>query len=326
MSVGTLLSMPRAKGLFRRAIAQSGAADRVVSADVALRIGRELAERLGVPATRDAIAAVPSDRLLAAQAELKADMLAHPDPTRWGTEVVASALPWQPVIDGDVIPEHPIDLIAAGAAADVDIIVGSNTEDWQLFAVTNGIVGQVTDEILTGAVADHGYRALAAYGMPPDETLAAYRAAHPGADGGQLLSTIQTDWWCRIPAMRLADAHAPVARPRTCTSSPGPRLWRTACFGACHALEIGFVFDTLDKGPNQMLGPLLGIDPPQPLADRHARSMGRLRGDRGPRLAEVRVRIEGRPFASMWPRGSWMILDHPSGRYGNGCGSHRSGR
>ncbi len=38
-------------------------------------------------------------------------------------------------------------------------------------------------------------------------------------------------------------------------------------FGACHALEIPFVFDTLDLGPDQMQGSLLGSDPPQELAD-----------------------------------------------------------
>jgi len=37
-------------------------------------------------------------------------------------------------------------------------------------------------------------------------------------------------------------------------------------FGACHALEIPFVFDTLDQGPAQMLGDLLGSAPPQELA------------------------------------------------------------
>ena len=74
MSVGTLLAMPRAEGLFRRAIVQSGAAHHVTSAATAQRIGRRLAEQLGVAATREAIAAVPVDRLLAAQAELKADL------------------------------------------------------------------------------------------------------------------------------------------------------------------------------------------------------------------------------------------------------------
>jgi para-nitrobenzyl esterase len=99
MSTGTLLSMPRADGLFRRAIAQSGAAHQVTTAENGKRIGRSLADRLGVPPTRAAIAAVPVERLLTAQIELKADLLAHPDPQRWGEEVVASVMPWQPVVD-----------------------------------------------------------------------------------------------------------------------------------------------------------------------------------------------------------------------------------
>ena len=82
MSVGTLLSMPRAGGLFRRAIAQSGAAHQVLSAETARRVGRRLADRLGVAATRQAIAAVPMERLLAPHAGLKGGILAHPDPER----------------------------------------------------------------------------------------------------------------------------------------------------------------------------------------------------------------------------------------------------
>src|SRR5262245_37526815 len=84
MSVGTLLSMPRADGLFRRAIAQSGAAHNASSPASARLVGRRLAEKLGVQANREAIAAVPVDRVLAAQAELRVDLLAHPDPERWG--------------------------------------------------------------------------------------------------------------------------------------------------------------------------------------------------------------------------------------------------
>ena len=44
-------------------------------------------------------------------------------------EVVASMLPWQPVVDGDVIPARPIDRIAAGAGADIDLMVGTNTDE-----------------------------------------------------------------------------------------------------------------------------------------------------------------------------------------------------
>lgn len=269
MSIGTLLSMPRAQGRFRRAIAQSGAAHQVQSAASARRIGQRLAERLGVAASRAALTEVPIERLLAAQAELKGEIIAHPDPERWGPEVVTSLLPWQPVVDGEVVPAAPIQRIAAGAGAQVDVLVGSNTEDWKLFLVVSGQLAQVTEPILRGPVATHGHLSLLSYGLPADQidrALAAYRAAAPGASPGELLAAVQTDWWCRIPAVRLAEAHA--------ASTAGTFLyefaWPSPAFGgllgACHALEIPFVFDTLDKGPDQMLGPLLGPTPPQPLA------------------------------------------------------------
>lgn len=266
MSVGTLLAVPRADGLFGRAVAQSGAADRVVPAATAQRIGRYLAERLGVPATREAMAAVPPDRLLIASAELKAELLAAPDPARWGIEVVASALPWQPVVDGDVIPGRPIDRIAGGAGAGVDVMVGTNTDDWRLFVVANGSMDRVTDEVLTGPVIDHGFESVAAYGLSA-EVVAAYRAANPGASPGELLAAIATDWWCRIPAIRLAEAHAPTRSATYMYEFAWPSPAFGGMFGACHALEIPFVFDTLDLGPAQMQGALLGADPPQELAD-----------------------------------------------------------
>ena len=262
MSIGALLSMPRAEGLFRRAIAQSGAAHQVSSAETAHGIGRRLAEKLGVPPTREAIAAVPVERLLAAQSELKADLLAHPDPERWGQEVVTSSMPWQPVIDGEVIPAAPIERIAAGAGAHVDVIVGTNTDDWRLFLVITGAIGQITDEALTGPVGVYGYQALAAYGLPVESALTAYRARYPDAGPGDLLAAVQTDWWVRIPAIRLADAHA--------NATSGTYMyefaWSAPGFGAVHALEIPFVFDTLSKDA-PLFGPLLGEDPPQELAD-----------------------------------------------------------
>ena len=255
MSVGTLVAIPRARGLFRRAIAQSGAAHHVISAATAQRVGRRLAEELGVEATREAIAAVPVDRLLRAQAALRADLAAHPDPSRWGGEVVTSMLPWQPVIDGDVIPAPPLDRIAAGVGGDVDLLVGTNTDEHRMFLVPGGAIEHVTQEALVAVVG--------AYGLPVEATLAAYRAAHPDASAGDLLAAIQTDWYWRIPAIRLADAHATGSAPTYMYEF----AWRSPQFdgllGACHALEIAFVFDTLGNGT----APVLGADPPQQLAD-----------------------------------------------------------
>jgi para-nitrobenzyl esterase len=103
--------------------------------------------------------------------------------------------------------------------------------------------------VLRGAVADHGYLAVAAYGLPLEKGLAAYRAMYPDASPGVLLGMIETDWYCRIPGIRLADAHA-AADGRAGTwmyefAWPSPAFG--GALGSCHALEIPFVFDTLDS-------------------------------------------------------------------------------
>ena len=58
---------------------------------------------------------------------------------------------WQPTIDGDVVPGRPIERIAAGAGASVDVMVGTNTEDWQLFLAITGVLAQVTEQDLAEA-------------------------------------------------------------------------------------------------------------------------------------------------------------------------------
>ena len=262
MSIGVLLAMPCAEGLFRRAILQSGAAHHAISAADAKRIAGYLADRLGVPATREAIAAVGVDRLLAAQAELKGELMAHPDPDRWGRDVVASLMPWQPVIDGDVVPGPPIERIAAGSGRQVDVIVGTNTEDWRLWIMVSGVFPQITEEILTGSVSAHGYQSLAAYGLPADAALSAYRERYPEFVAGDLLAAVQTDWWMRIPAIRLADAHANAGGGATYMYE---FAWASPGLGAVHALEVPFVFDTV-RTDAPLFGPLLGENPPQSLA------------------------------------------------------------
>jgi len=254
-SVSTLLSMPRAWGLFRRVIAQSGAGHHVISPATAQRVGQYLAEKLGVEATSEAIAAAPVDRLLQAQVELSGDAFANPDPVRWG-EVAGNLMPFEPVIDGDILPTRPIDSIVGGAGAGVDVIIGTNTDEEMLFMVPNGAINYITEDMLAGTVA--------AYGLPVSETIATYRAIRPDASSGELLSAIVTDWFFRIPAIRLAEAHA----QSTGATYMYEFAWRSPGFdgklGACHGLEIPFVFDTLDKEGFEVL---LGEDAPQQLAD-----------------------------------------------------------
>ena len=264
MSIGTLLSMPAAKGLFRRAIAQSGAAHMVVTPEDAHRVAHRLADLMGVPPTREAIAAAGTDALLAAQAQLKAQLLTHPDPEVWGLPMVTTSMQWQPVVDGLVLPGVPIELVGAGAGADVDLVVGTNVDDWRLFLAVSGALGQVTEEVLTGPVGRYGYQSLAAYGVAPDGDLAAaYRERYSGVAPGELLAKVQTDWWMRMPAIRLAEARAGAAAGTFMYEF----AWATPGLGAVHALEVPFVFDTLSPDA-PLFGPLLGPNPPQGLADR----------------------------------------------------------
>jgi carboxylesterase type B len=254
-SISTLLSMPLAKGLFRRVIAQSGAGHHVISPATAQRVGQYLAEKLGVKANREAIAAVPIDALLQAQVALSADAFENPDPERWG-EVAANLMPFEPVVDGDILPVRPIDSIVAGAGAEVDVLIGTNTDEEMLFMVPNGAINHINEDMLAGGVA--------AYGLPVAETIATYRSIRPDASAGELFTSILTDWFFRIPAIRLAEAHSKGSGATYMYEF----AWRSPKFdrklGACHALEIPFVFNTLDKEGFEQL---MGSEPPQQLAD-----------------------------------------------------------
>jgi len=254
-SVATLLSMRRAKGLFRRAIAQSGAAHHTSSVATAEMIGRNLADKLGVAPTMTSIGAVPLERLVAAQAELAVELALRPDPARWG-EVAANAMMFEPVVDGEVVPARPIERIVAGAGAGVDLMVGTTTEEWRFFLVPGGAIEGVTDERLMTTA-----RVM---GLDVEHALPVYRISRPQATPGDLLSALITDWFFRIPAIRFAEAHA--------SNGGSPYAyefaWRSPLFngrlGAAHAVEIGFVFDNLGRDGAMTLA---GDAPPQALAD-----------------------------------------------------------
>ncbi|MDF3300136.1 carboxylesterase/lipase family protein [Streptomyces tropicalis] len=255
MSIGTLLAMPAARGLFHRAVLQSGAAHHTLSPTSAALVGNRLAQILGVPPTRAAIGEVPPKRLLPAQQRLRAEISARPDPRLWG-EAVHNLMPFEPVVDGRTLPTPPVDAIDAGAAAGIDVLVGTNRDEYRLFLVPTGMSALVGEEMLE--------RAATGYGLKPVEGVAAYRAAFEEASPGLLLAEIATDWFYRIPALRLADAQ----------SRHGARAyvyefaWQPPTFdgqlGACHASELPFVFDALDDPA--FVG-LLGPHPPQQVAD-----------------------------------------------------------
>jgi len=248
MSVATLLSMPAATGLFRRAIPQSGAGHHVIPAGTARLVSTELAKRLGVPPIREGFAEVPLDRLVTAQAQLSADIAVSIDRSQW-REISANGMAFEPVVDGQILPARPIDGIAGGAGRDVDLLVGTNRDEHKLFLVPTGVADATNDDAL--------YMVAGALGLDA-AGLAVYRTGAPTP--GDALAAVLTDWFFRIPAIRLAEAHQG-------HSYMYEFVWPTPVLGgrlgACHALEIDFVFDTLDVEGGDAL---YGSSPPAGLA------------------------------------------------------------
>jgi carboxylesterase type B len=99
--------------------------------------------------------------------------------------------------------------------------------------------------------------------LPFEEALTTYRELHPTASPGELFATIITDWFFRIPAMRLAEARVAHEEPAYMYEF----AWRSpqlgGRLGSCHALELAFVFDNLHQDENKGL---VGPNGPQELA------------------------------------------------------------
>jgi carboxylesterase 2/para-nitrobenzyl esterase len=96
--------------------------------------------------------------VLQAQALLRNELIARPDLAFWG-EVAFSNLPWAPTVDGQTLLEPPIEAIRGGAAADMELLVGSNTEETRLFLLSDGSIDRITEESLLRLAAAYGLSA-----------------------------------------------------------------------------------------------------------------------------------------------------------------------
>ncbi|MCW2876535.1 MAG: carboxylesterase, type [Sphaerisporangium sp.] len=234
IAIGALLASRRGEGLFGRAVLQSGAPVAKPLKEAG-RVTRLIARRLGVPATAAAFTAVDRDRLLAAQVEV----------TRSGA-ALGDGNGFQIAADGDLIPEVPLT-----TPAGVDLMVGYNSEEYRLWFVPTGAVDRIGNTTLRLALMKF---------RVPQRAPRIYRANRPGAKPGEILGHIAGDLLLRAPLNRIADARGPGRTHMYEFAWPSP----VEGLGACHAMEIGFVFDTL-RSPAATA--LAGPDAPQGLAD-----------------------------------------------------------
>ncbi|WP_405059380.1 carboxylesterase family protein [Kribbella sp. NBC_01505] len=239
MSVGALMTMPAAQGLFHRAIMESGAGHHSISPAGALKVGKRLASALGVAATRDAVAAADLGELIAAQTKVSAQLGKSPFRRTWG-DVATNLMPFEPVIDGEVLPQLPIRAIENGAGREIDVLVGYNTQEGRLF------FAELPDRGLKTRLVTLVISRLFGLGR---KDRAAYRSW--AANDYETLVALLTDAVYRIPALNLAEAHGRAHVYRFSWESPA----LNGRLGASHAMELPYVFDNLaDPNWKALLG------------------------------------------------------------------------
>nr|AEK77432.1 EstDL30 [uncultured bacterium] len=224
MSVACLLASPKARGLFHKAISQSGTAHIARPREHANRVAEVFLGHLGAAAND--LERAPVEALLKAQADLTAEVDNKQDPHKLGTMAL------QPVVDGDVLPLWPIEAVRAGSAAGVPIIAGTTTEEWKLWTALDSKFHTMDEDKL----------ARWAERMFGDEAAALLAADREGSPYERYVQ-MQTDRAFREPTRRMLAAqsvHAPVYEYAFDWRSPA----MGGAFGACHAMELGFVFGT----------------------------------------------------------------------------------
>jgi len=226
MSVCDLMVSPAAEGLFARAIVQSGPFDsQAAGMDAVLPLaeaeenGRELSRKLGCDEAPDELAAlrdVPADRVVSAAGQTMS--------------IGPGGLGFVPVIDGVVLPDDPAALFDAGELHDVDLLVGANADEANLFLM--GMPGQSTaqlTEFVREIYAPYDDEVLALF---PDDVYGSRRAALSKA-----VTVMGFVASARFAAASVAEAGGDAYLYHFTRSSPF-----TFGLGAFHSVEIPYVF------------------------------------------------------------------------------------
>ena len=252
-SVATLMATPAAQSLFQRAIVQSGAADFVLAPDEAARVAEALVAALpGTGSVADRLRHVePRDFVRAQNASMR---LVVNRGLRSTTPQFGMV--YMPVVDGDLLPQSPVDAIAAGCARDKAMMAGVCQDEWNLFQFAppfNGGVGM--DRFL--AMDESEIRRRMKRQLPDHAEQAFVRYAeevkvHPRRGLMDLVSALETDRTFRMPTLRLLDAHG----------EAGGQTWGFRFsheidafgvpLGACHVTDVPLVFGLTDTPAGQL--------------------------------------------------------------------------
>jgi para-nitrobenzyl esterase len=187
-----------------------------------------------VPSVK-AMSSAPMSELLAAQDGIIAELGGA-----WG-------MPFRPIVDGELLRVHPDAAIAAGATAGLDLLVGTNRDEFRLFTFAQPQISSLSDgglaELLDSYLGDAGISVAAT------AVIECYRRERGvlglGVRPRDLFEAIGTDLVFRVPMLRLLEAHLRGRGGAFCYRFDQESPFAQGALGACHALELPFVFGTL---------------------------------------------------------------------------------
>ncbi len=228
-SVAALLAMPRAAGLFHRAIAQS-VPGTFFTPRLAADITRACAAELGLepgdlPTVEPRLLPTASDALSAAMGQRAG---------RWGLAAHA-LIPFAPVVDGEVLPATPWQ----GLTGQVELMAGHTRHEQRLLTLLSGQLGTITEA--------QAHEAADIFGPDPQR----YREAFP--DPQELYEVVRSDWLFRMPSLQLAEAQLRAGGRAHVYELTWPAPGMGGVLGACHGLDVPLVFGNLTLGQPAML-------------------------------------------------------------------------
>jgi para-nitrobenzyl esterase len=236
--VCNLMAMPAAKGLFQRAIVQSGPAMRGVEAKDATNYAERLLAKLNIKANElDKLQQVPAQQLL-----LTADKIFEGPRVNLTGRVMNDLMRFQPVVDGHYLPAHPFDPVAAPSTVNVPLVIGTARDENTTYLVADPRRRRLTEEELRK-------RLTPLLGDRLEHVLGIYRKSRPNDTPWDLYCGITSEAF-RRSTIRLAE--------RKLKGGPAPVYmyiftyisnFLGGLFKAGHGTEIPFVFDNTDDVP-----------------------------------------------------------------------------
>jgi para-nitrobenzyl esterase len=235
--VSTLMAMPAAKGLFHKAIVQSGSQLRLASAEAsAAQAAAVLKELAAQGIGMEQLTQVPAARLVEIATGVK-NKLQSTNPRA----PISERLGWQPWLDGTIVTSHPFDPQAPALAAQVPMLIGTTMHE---FSPAGAMPDPraLTDEWLATEVSK-------TYGPAASDIVAAFKRGHPGALPFEIAAIIGATSTFRASAVRqaqLQSANAPAYLYWFAWKTPvldGTPL-------AYHCSELAFAFDNIDRCAN----------------------------------------------------------------------------